>query len=94
MAASPDRRTGFSRRRQYSAFVGYVLAVAGSIVGATLLVLSRFDPPAFAALRMTVASVTAPISAVLNAGVDGIAAVPESIADHWRVQAENRALRA
>lgn len=94
MAAPKDRRTGFSRRRQYSAFAGYVLAVAGAIVGAALLLLSRFDPPAFAALRMAVASITAPVSGTLRAGVDGIASIPESIADHWRVHDENRALRA
>ena len=89
-----DRRTGFSRRRQYSAFAGYVLAIAGAIVGAVLLGLSRFDPPAFAALRMTAASATAPVSAALNAIVDNVAAIPEAIGEHWRVKAENRALRA
>lgn len=94
MAVPRDRRTGFSRRRQYGAFAGYVLAVAGVIVGAALLVLSRFDPPAFAALRMTAASVTSPVSSVLNSVVGGIAAIPASIGDHWRVHGENRDLRA
>ena len=93
MAAPRDRRTGFSRRRQYGAFAGYILAIAGALVGATLLALSRFDPPAFAALRMAAASVTAPVSSLLDATVDGIAAVPAAIGDHWRVHAENRALR-
>ena len=89
-----DRRTGFSRRRQYTNFVGYVLAIAGAIVGVALLALSRFDPPAFAALRMAAASVTAPVSAGANALVDGLAAIPRSIGEHWRVRDENRALRA
>ena len=93
MAAPRDRRTGFSRRRQYGAFAGYVLAVAGALVGATLLTLSHFDPPAFAALRMTAASVSAPVSTLLDATVDAIASVPAAIGDHWRVHAKNRALR-
>ena len=62
MAPARDRRTGFSRRRQYGAFLAYVLAVAGAVVGAVLLVASTFNPPAFAALRMTLGSMTAPIS--------------------------------
>ena len=48
MAAPRDRRTGFSRRRQYSAFLGYVLAVAGALwwlwhyIQATNVALARF----------------------------------------------------
>ncbi|WP_342454604.1 hypothetical protein [Sphingomonas sp. H160509] len=55
MAPARDRRTGFSRRRQYGVFMGYVLAVAGAVVGLVLLVASTFNPPAFSALRMGVA---------------------------------------
>ena len=80
MAPARDRRTGFSRRRQYGAFIGYVLAVAGAVVGAVLLVISTFDPPAFAALRMTLASVTSPVSSALTAGMRNIAAVPDASA--------------
>ena len=94
MAATNDRRAGFSRRRQYGLFLGYVLAVAGAVTGATLLLLSRFDPPAFAALRMGAASITAPVSGALDAVVRGVASVPAGIADHFAVQAENRALKA
>ncbi|HEX8484673.1 rod shape-determining protein MreC [Sphingomonas sp.] len=94
MAPARDRRTGFSRRRQYSVFLGYVLAVAGAVVGAVLLVVSTFDPPAFAALRMTVASVTAPVSGLLDGAVRGVAAVPETIGTYFRVHDENARLRA
>jgi len=37
MAPPRNRRPGFSRRAQYSLFLGYVIAVAGSLVGATML---------------------------------------------------------
>jgi rod shape-determining protein MreC len=90
----PDRRTGFSRRRQYTTFAGYVLAVAGAVAGAILLALSTFNPPAFAALRMGAASVTAPVSAALNGAVSAIAGVPEAIGSHFAIRAENRALKA
>lgn len=93
MAPVRDRRTGFSRRRQYGAFLGYVLAVAGAVVGAVLLVVSTFNPPAFAAMRMTVASVTAPVSSALATIVGGVAAVPAAIGTYWRVHDENQALR-
>jgi len=94
MAPARDRRTGFSRRRQYSAFIGYVLAVAGAVVGAVLLVASRLNPPVFAEARMAVASVTAPISSLLDGAVRGVASIPEGIGTYFRVHGENAELRA
>ena len=94
MASVKDRRTGFSRRRQYGLFFGQVLAVVGAIVGVALLALSRFDPPAFAALRMAAQTPVAPVSSALNAMVDGVAGIPASIGDHFAVRAQNEALKA
>jgi len=93
MAPARDRRTGFSRRRQNSVFFSYVLAVAGAIVGAVLLVISTFNPPAFAALRMAAASVTVPVSSVVAVAVDGVASVPENIGHYFFVRRENAELR-
>lgn len=89
-----DRRTGFSRRRQYGVFLGYVLAVAGVAVGAALLIVSSFNPPAFAALRMGVATVTAPVSSLLAGGVRAIAGVPQTIGSYFAVHARNREMAA
>ena len=94
MAPARDRRTGFSRRRQSSTFIGYVLAVAGAVVGAVLLVVSTVHPPAFGTARMAVASVTAPIAGVLDAGVDAVASVPRAIGTWIGVHGENAQLRA
>ncbi|GAL99521.1 rod shape-determining protein MreC [Sphingomonas parapaucimobilis] len=94
MAPARDRRTGFSRRRQYGAFLAYVLAVAGAVVGAVLLVASTFNPPAFAALRMTLGSVTAPISGTFVAIGDAISGVPDTIGHYFFVHSENDRLRA
>ncbi|MFS0771237.1 rod shape-determining protein MreC [Sphingomonas sp. 1P08PE] len=93
MAPASDRRTGFSRRRQYSLFIGYVLAVAGAMVGAVLLVASAVNPPLFAGLRMGVAGITAPVSTALTAVRDGAAAIPEWINGWTFAHAENAAMR-
>ena len=94
MAPARDRRTGFSRRRQYGVFMGYVLAVAGTVVGLVLLVASTFNPPAFSALRMGVAGVTAPVSTGLATVGSSIAGIPEAIGQYFFVKQENVALRA
>jgi len=94
MAPVRDRRTGFSRRRQYGVFLGYVLAVAGVVVGAALLVLSAFEPPLFAGLRMAAATITTPVSSVLAAGGRAVAGVPAAIGDHFAVHARNREMTA
>lgn len=94
MAASRDRRPGFSRRAQYSLFLSYILAVAGATVGLVLLVLSQFNPPAFAALRSAATEVTAPVSSGASAVFRAVAAVPQTISTYFRVHDENAALRA
>ena len=93
MASARDRRTGFSRRRQYGLFFGYVLLVAGAAVGGVLIVISAYDPAAFGVFRMAVASITVPVSAAAAAAVDAVAAVPDDIGEHFRVKAENAVLR-
>ena len=94
MAPARDRRTGFSRRRQYGVFMGYVLAVAGAVVGLVLLVASTFNPPAFSALRMGVAGVTTPISTGLATVGSSISGIPDAIGNYFFVKQENVALRA
>lgn len=94
MAPARDRRTGFSRRRQYGAFLAYVLAVAGAVVGAVLLVASTFNPPAFGTLRMTLGSVTAPVSGSIAALGDLASGVPDTIGNYFFVHSENKRLRA
>ncbi len=94
MAPARDRRTGFSRRRQYGVFMGYVLAVAGAVVGLVLLVASTFNPPAFSALRMGVAGVTTPVSTGLATVGSSISGIPDAIANYFFVKQENVALRA
>ena len=93
MAPSRNRRPGFSRRAQYSQFLAYVVAVAGVLISAVLLALATLDPPAFAALRSTVAVVTTPVSSGIAAIGRGVAAIPASVSDHFAVRQKNAALR-
>lgn len=89
-----DRRAGFSRRRQYGQFLGYVLAVAGLVVGAVLLVASQFNPPLFAGLRMGVATVTVPASSAMMSIRQAVATVPDAINGWVFAHAENERMKA
>ncbi len=67
MAPPRHRRPGFSRKAQYSLFVTYVAAIAGTVVAALLLAISVVDPTGFSALRTFGAEITAPIARVTSA---------------------------
>jgi len=60
MARSVDRRPGFSRRAQYGIFTGYVIAVAGFVAGAVLLIVSLVNPGAFSAVRGAASEIARP----------------------------------
>ena len=93
MAPPKNRRPGFSRRAQYGLFFGYVVAALGAIVGVALLALSTINPPAFAALRSSVAELTVPVSAGLSNVANGIGSIPGAIGDYFGVKSENAKLR-
>jgi rod shape-determining protein MreC len=93
MAPPRNRRPGFSRRAQYSLFIGYVTAVGGALIGAALLLLSTFNPPAFAAVRGFFAEITTPISSAFDWVRRSIAGTPGAISEHWDVKAENDRLK-
>lgn len=66
MAPPPHRRPGFSRKAQYSLFATYVIAIAGTIFAALLLVISVADPTGFAAIRAAGTEITAPVARFFN----------------------------
>jgi rod shape-determining protein MreC len=71
MARSVDRRPGFSRRAQYGIFTGYVVAVAGVVAGAALLIVSIVNPGLFSFARGAASEVARPVGI---AGAEGRAA--------------------
>ena len=64
MAAPNNRRPGYSRRAQYGNFFGYILAVAGLVVGVAMLVVSTGNAGAFAGLRSAAGDGAAPAAKV------------------------------
>ena len=93
MAPPRNRRPGFSRRAQYGLFLGYVLAVGGMLIGGVLLLISRFNPPAFAAMSRAVAEVTTPVSSGMAWVGDGISGIPAGIGSYLNVRTENARLK-
>ncbi|KQM17489.1 rod shape-determining protein MreC [Novosphingobium sp. Leaf2] len=58
MAPPANRRSGFSRRAQYSTFLHYAAGFIGAVVGLILLVVSIVNPDAFSILRGAASDVT------------------------------------
>lgn len=68
MAPPPNRRSGFSRRAQYSNFIAYVAGAAGALLGAALLAIAFANPAAFSSLRGLGSDVALPAGSVAASG--------------------------
>ena len=93
MAPPSSRRSGFSKKAQYSLFTGYLLAGAGALLGFGLLALSLWQPGAFSPLRGAATDVVAPageVGAVTRAGSQGFFA---GIAGYFNAGMQNDKLR-
>lgn len=93
MAPPSSRRSGFSKKAQYSLFTGYLLAGAGALAGLALLALSLWQPAAFAPLRGVASDVVAPAgtgSAVARAESQGLL---QGIAGYFNAGYQNAQLR-
>ena len=93
MAPSRHRRRGFSRRVQFSLFIGYVIAVAGVVVGLALVLVARFDPQGFSLLRGTALDATTPATATGRTLVRGVEGIGHEIAAYFRAGSQNNRLR-
>ena len=60
MAPPANRRTGYSRRAQYTTFLAYVAGAVGVLVGGLVLVGSITTHSTFSALRMLATDITTP----------------------------------
>ncbi|WP_375427709.1 rod shape-determining protein MreC [uncultured Sphingomonas sp.] len=92
MVVGDDRRTGFSRRRQYRVLISYVVAIGGAAAGGVLLLLSTLNPPLFSALRMAVADVTTPVASLVSGGAQFLMAGPRAVGTYLGVHGENARL--
>ncbi|WP_298169073.1 rod shape-determining protein MreC [Novosphingobium sp.] len=92
MARPADRRPGFSRRAQYGIFTGYVIAVAGFLAGAALLIVSIVNPSAFSSVRGAASEIARPAG---EAGAETRAAgqsVIAAIGAYFQAGRQNAAL--
>ena len=93
MASSSSRPSSYSRKAQYSAFTGYVLAAIGAVVGAVLLAVSLWSPDTFGGLRGAARDTVEPAgqaTAVARSESDGFFS---SIAGYFRAGSKNAELR-
>ena len=93
MAPPRNRRSGFSRRAQYGLFLGYVALIGGMLIGVALLLLSTFNPPAFAVVRGIFSEVTTPVASGLTWVRGSVAGVPGGVSSYWNVRGENARLK-
>lgn len=93
MAPTSSRRSGHSRRAQYSVFTGYLLAGLGALVGAVLLGVSLWQPAAFGDLRGAATDVVEPAGTATAATRSTTTSTWDSISGYFRAASQNAALR-
>jgi rod shape-determining protein MreC len=93
MAPPSSRRSGFSKKAQFSVFTGYLLAAAGALAGLGLLVLSLWQPTAFAPLRGLAGDIVSPAGEASATVRDGRQGLFSGITGYIRAGSQNAALR-
>ncbi|MFL0356675.1 rod shape-determining protein MreC [Erythrobacter sp. GH1-10] len=93
MAPPSSRRTGFSKKAQYSVFTGYLLAGLGALLGLGMLALSLWQPAAFAPLRGGAQDAVAPVGEGTAAVRSGSHSLWDSISGYFNAGSQNAALR-
>lgn len=94
MAPPKTRRPGFSRRAQYGLFFGYVVAVAGILFAALLLVVAVVDPTGFRALRGLALDITAPVSSAGRGVVRFFTGSGEAVGHYFWAASKNAEMKA
>jgi rod shape-determining protein MreC len=93
MAPPSSRRSGFSKKQQYSVFTGYLLATLGAVVGLALLTISLWQPSAFQPLRGAASDAASPVgeaTATVRAGGNN---TWDTITGYWNAGSQNAELR-
>ncbi|MEE4539374.1 MAG: rod shape-determining protein MreC [Erythrobacter sp.] len=93
MASSSQRRSGFSKKQQYSVFTGYLLAALGAVLGLVLLGISLWQPSTFQPLRGAANDAVAPVGEGTAAARSASSSFFENVAGYWRAGRQNAALR-
>jgi rod shape-determining protein MreC len=93
MAPPSNRRTGFSRRAQYTTFFAYLAAGLGALIGGGLLILSLTDSSRFSGVRSVATDATAPVAKVAAAGRADSRGIFDAIGGYFTSGRENARLR-
>ncbi len=93
MAPPTNRRPGFSRKAQYGIFATYVLAIAGAIFAALLLIISIADPSGFAALRIAGTELTAPVARSFDAARRTVIGMSDNMSAYFDAASKNAAMK-
>lgn len=83
MVTANSRRPGYSRRAQYSTFAGYVIAAAGALLGAVLLLFTTRHAEAMSSPRGVAVDVTAPLGSAGAVGRSAGRSTLEAIAGYF-----------
>lgn len=93
MASSSSRRTGHSRRAQYSIFTGYVVAAVCALVGAILLGISLWQPSAFNGFRGAARDVVEPAGQATAVARSSRVGIYDTITGYFSAGSKNAALK-
>lgn len=93
MAPPTNRRTGSSRRAQYTTFFGYVIGGIGAGIGAILLLVSVGNPGFLGGLRNIGAEMAAPASRAAAGGKAQGDSLAETISGYFAAGSQNAMLR-
>ncbi|MEP3421199.1 MAG: rod shape-determining protein MreC [Erythrobacter sp.] len=93
MAPPTSRRSGFSKKQQYSVFTGYLLATLGALVGLGLLAISLWQPSLFQPVRGAATDVVSPLGQATATARAGGNNTWDTISGYWNAGGQNAELR-
>lgn len=92
MAPPAAQRSGTNRKAQLGVFAGYVVASAGALLGALLLIVSAWRPQTFAGLRSMATDIAAPVGDAGALGRVGSRSFVDAIAGYYEAGSRNAEL--
>lgn len=93
MVTASSRRPGYSRRAQYSTFASYVIAAAGALFGAILLLFTTRHADAMSGPRGLASDIAAPIGSAGAAGRSAGQSIRDALAGYFLSGSETAKLQ-
>lgn len=93
MASPKSRRSGFSKKQQYSVFTGYLLATLGAVLGLALLAISLWQPSIMQPLRGAATTAASPIGQGTAAVRTQRQSTWDTLSGFWKAGSQNAQLR-